>query len=88
MKSREDRKKELLEQLRNPKKCDEVVAHLKSLMDLSPQDQLPHGTAIVEDILIKEYGETLLQKQHRRGNRITIRRVYRKPQPAETAKSE
>ncbi|MCH8923596.1 MAG: hypothetical protein IIA67_10670 [Planctomycetes bacterium] len=88
MKSQEDRKQELLEQLRDPQTRDEVVAHLKSLMDLSPKDKLPHGTAIIEDILIKEYGESLLQQQLRRANRTTIRRVYLKPQTAETAEAK
>ena len=88
MKSRVDRREELLKQLRDPRRREEVVAHLKSLMDLSPKEVLPRGTAIVEDILIKEYGESLLQKQLRRENRTTIRRVYRKPQPAETAEAE
>ena len=88
MKSREDRKEELLGQLRDPRRRDEVVAHLKSLMDLSPKDELPHGTAIVEDILIKEFGESLLQKQLRREKRSTIRLVYRKPEAAETAAAE
>jgi hypothetical protein len=77
--SREDRKEELLKQLRDPKQCDAVLAHLKSLMDLSPKDKLPHGMTIVEDILTKEYGETLLQGQKRRDQRARINLVYPKP---------
>lgn len=86
MKNRAERKEELLEQMRNPRQRDEVIAHLKGLLKLSGSRDLPRGTAIIDDILIQEYGETLLQKQLQR-QKTVIRRVYRKPN-AETEVTE
>lgn len=47
----QDRRQELIEKLRSPEQRDEVIAYLKSLKGISPDDPLPNGTPIITEIL-------------------------------------
>ena len=57
----EDRRKELLEQLRSPEQQGEVIAYLKSLKGIPPDAPLPNGTPIITEILRLEKDRGLKQ---------------------------
>ena len=47
----EDRRQELIEKLRSPEQHNEVIAYLKSLKNIPPDEPLPNGTPIITEII-------------------------------------
>ena len=54
MESIADRRQNWLKKLRSPSEKDGVIAHLKSLLSIPPNEPLPNGTPIISEIIRQE----------------------------------